>query len=60
LISTAWLTGLFLGISVPSLIYWIAAAAIMTSFFLILSDCLVFPEPFEKRLICQSSETSAR
>ncbi|MCI0663002.1 MAG: glycosyltransferase [Acidobacteria bacterium] len=59
LMSAAWVTGILLGSIVPTLIYWIAAAVIITSFFLILSDRLDFPEPFEKRLICQSSETSA-
>jgi cellulose synthase (UDP-forming) len=60
LICAAWGTGLILGSNVPTPIYWLAAAVILTSFILILSDRLNFPEPFEKRLICQSSETSAR
>jgi cellulose synthase (UDP-forming) len=59
-ICAAWGTGLLLGNNMPTLIYWFAAGVIMTSFLLILSDRLDFPEPFEKRLICQSSETSAR
>src|SRR5262245_12998975 len=60
LMCAAWGTGLLLGSNVPTLIYWLAAAVIATSFFLILSERLDFPEPFEKRLICQSSETSAK
>jgi cellulose synthase (UDP-forming) len=50
-VCVAWGTGLLLGSSVPSLLYWVAAAVMTASFFLILTDDLHFPAPYEKRLL---------
>jgi cellulose synthase (UDP-forming) len=50
-VSVALVIGLLLGRQVPMPVYLIAAMVLTTSFFLILTDQLKFPEPFEKRLL---------
>ena len=47
----AYGTSLLLGRSVPALLYWVAAAVVMASLFLILTDQLRFPAPYDKRLL---------
>ncbi|MCI0336975.1 MAG: glycosyltransferase [Acidobacteria bacterium] len=55
LVSAAWVLGRLLGSNVPWLVYWITAAVMAVSFFLILTDYLHFPEPYEKGLLRQDA-----
>jgi hypothetical protein len=50
-VCVAWGTGLLIGSSVPLLLYWVAAAVVMASLLLILTDQLQFPAPYDKGLL---------
>jgi len=52
--------GLLLGRSVPSLLYWVAAAVATASLSLILTNRLRFPAPYDKSLVSSSLRNGAK